>query len=151
MAGTADRIYLDLANEIWQCVEIGPDGWRIVGDPPVRFVARPACFPSPRPSVADRLIASAHSSIFEPMPISSWSPPGCWQRYANRRPLSAVGAGRGTGIAKSTLAAMLRALVDPNVAPLRALPRDDRDLFIAASNGHVLAFDNVPGCPLLAV
>ena len=46
---------------------------------------------------------------------------------------------------------MLRALVDPNVAPLRALPRDDRDLFIAASNGHVLAFDNVPGCPLLAV
>jgi len=28
---------------------------------------------------------------------------------------------------------------------LRALPREDRDLFIAASNGHVLAFDNVSG------
>jgi hypothetical protein len=27
------------------------------------------------------------------------------------------------------------------------LPREDRDLFIAASNGHVLAFDNVSGLP----
>ena len=51
------------------------------------------------------------------------------------------------GSAKTTLAGMLRALVDPNVAPLRALPRDDRDLFIAASNGHLLAFDNVSGLP----
>jgi hypothetical protein len=38
-------------------------------------------------------------------------------------------------------------LLDPNTAPLRALPREDRDLFIAASNGHVLAFDNVSGLP----
>ena len=30
---------------------------------------------------------------------------------------------------------------------MRALPREDRDLFIAASNGHVLAFDNVSGLP----
>ena len=29
----------------------------------------------------------------------------------------------------------------------RALPREDRDLFIAANNGHVLAFDNVSGLP----
>ena len=51
------------------------------------------------------------------------------------------------GSAKSTFSAILRALLDPNTAPLRALPREDRDLFIAASNGHVLAFDNVSGLP----
>ncbi len=51
------------------------------------------------------------------------------------------------GSAKSTFSAILRALLDPNTAPLRALPREDRDLFIAASNGHVLAFDNVWGLP----
>ena len=28
---------------------------------------------------------------------------------------------------------------------MRALPREDRDLFIAANNGHVLSFDNVSG------
>ena len=51
------------------------------------------------------------------------------------------------GSAKSTFSAILRSLLDPNTAPLRALPREDRDLFIAANNGHVLAFDNVSGLP----
>jgi hypothetical protein len=51
------------------------------------------------------------------------------------------------GSAKSTFSAILRALLDPNTAPLRALPREDRDLFIAANNGYVLAFDNVSGLP----
>ena len=49
------------------------------------------------------------------------------------------------GSAKSTFSAILRALLDPNTAPLRALPREDRDLFIAASNGHIMCFDNVSG------
>jgi hypothetical protein len=35
------RIYLDLADEHWRAVEIGPDGWRVTGSPPVRF-RRPA-------------------------------------------------------------------------------------------------------------
>jgi hypothetical protein len=30
-------------------------------------------------------------------------------------------------------------LVDPNVAPVRALAREERDLVIAANNSHVLA------------
>ena len=47
------------------------------------------------------------------------------------------------GSAKSTCSKTLRDLVDPNSAPLRALSREDRDLFIAANNAHVLAFDNV--------
>jgi hypothetical protein len=37
--------------------------------------------------------------------------------------------------------------VDPNAAPARALPREDRELFIAANNGHVLAFDNLSSLP----
>jgi hypothetical protein len=51
------------------------------------------------------------------------------------------------GTCKSTFVAILRALVDPNASALRALPREDRDLFIAASNGWVLAFDNVSRLP----
>jgi len=42
---------------------------------------------------------------------------------------------------------MLRALIDPNCAPVRTLPREERDLFIATNNGHVLAFDNLSGFP----
>jgi hypothetical protein len=51
------------------------------------------------------------------------------------------------GSAKTVLSKLLRALIDPSVAPVRALPRDERELFIAASNGHVLAFDNLSGLP----
>jgi hypothetical protein len=51
------------------------------------------------------------------------------------------------GSAKTVLSKLLRAVIDPSVAPVRALPRNERELFIAASNGHVLAFDNLSGLP----
>jgi hypothetical protein len=51
------------------------------------------------------------------------------------------------GTAKSTASKILRALIDPNTAPLRALPRNDRELFISATNAHLLVFDNVSGLP----
>jgi hypothetical protein len=52
------------------------------------------------------------------------------------------------GSAKSFFMRLMRLLVDPNSAPLRTLPRDARDLFIAATNGHVIAFDNLSGMAL---
>src|SRR5260221_685675 len=86
LAEHAGRIYLDLADERWRAVEIGPDGWRVVGSPPVRF-------------------------------------------------------------RRAVLSKLLKDLVDPNVAPVRALAREERDLVIAANNSHVLAFDNLSGLP----
>jgi hypothetical protein len=64
-----------------------------------------------------------------------------------RGPYPVLGASGEQGSAKSTLCGMLRALVDPNTAPLRALPRNDHELFIAANNAHALAFDNVSQLP----
>ena len=66
---------------------------------------------------------------------------------ARRRPLSGLGHRRRAGFSEDRPVKVLRALIDPNVAPVRALPRDERELFIAASNGHVLAFDNLSGLP----
>jgi len=65
----------------------------------------------------------------------------------NRGPYPVIVLSGEQGSAKSTFSAILRALLDPNTAALHALPREDRDLFIAATNGHVLAFDNVSGLP----
>ena len=42
---------------------------------------------------------------------------------------------------------MLRALLDPHTAPLQALPREGRDLFITAGIGLVFAFGSVSGLP----
>jgi hypothetical protein len=60
-------------------------------------------------------------------------------------PLLAISGEHGS--AKTVLSKLLRGLVDPKVAPVRALPREQRELMIAANNGHLLAFDNFSGLP----
>src|SRR4051812_43294298 len=65
------------------------------------------------------------------------------QTLALRGTLSPLVISGEQGSSKTVLAKILKSLVDPNAAPARALPREDRELFIAANNGHVLAFDNL--------
>jgi hypothetical protein len=43
------RIYLDLADDCWRAVEIGPDGWQVMGCPRVRFRRTPGMLPLPIP------------------------------------------------------------------------------------------------------
>ena len=56
-------------------------------------------------------------------------------------PVLALDGEQGSG--KTTVARILRRLVDPNAADLRAMPRCEDDLLIAATNGRVVALDNV--------
>src|SRR6184192_1294851 len=72
IAGTGDRIYLDLVDEAWRCVEIDANGWRIIAAPPVRFRRSAGMLPLPSPLPAARLIGCAHSSMFGPTSISFW-------------------------------------------------------------------------------
>ncbi len=65
-----------------------------------------------------------------------------------RGPYPALALSGEQGSAKSTAARVLRALVDPNAAPLRAQPREPRDLMIAATNGWVVALDNLSAVPV---
>ena len=58
-------------------------------------------------------------------------------------PLLAISGEQGS--AKTVLSKMLKALVEPNAAPVRALPREERELMIGANNGHLLTFDNLSG------
>src|SRR5437899_8212558 len=49
VAEHAGRLYLDLADEHWRAVTIGPDGWRVLGCPLVRFRRSPGILPLPVP------------------------------------------------------------------------------------------------------
>jgi len=49
VAEHAGHIYLDLADEAWRAVEIGPGGWRVIGSPPVRFRRPAGMLPLPVP------------------------------------------------------------------------------------------------------
>ena len=137
------RLYLDLADEHWRAVEVGPEGWRVMASPPVRFRRAAGMLPLAVPVKG--------SSINDLAPFLNL--PGrsdfvlvvCWLlaalRHGGPYPLLAVSGEQGS--AKTVLSKVLRALVDPNAAPVRTMPREERDLFIGASNGHLLAFDNL--------
>src|SRR5437764_4025882 len=49
LAEHGGHIYLDLADECWRAVKIGPDGWRLAGSPPVRFRRAAGMLPLPVP------------------------------------------------------------------------------------------------------
>jgi hypothetical protein len=136
-------LYLDLVDEFRRCIEVGPDGWRIAEDPPVRFRRSAGMLPLPLPVRGGSIDSLAAFLNLSSERFRAYRRLAAG-RGAGGRPLSGPGHSRGT---RPVLSKLLRALIDPSVAPVRALPRDERELFIAASNGHVLAFDNLSGLP----
>src|SRR5262249_38750932 len=134
---------LDLADAAWRAAEIGPEGWRIVAEPPVRFRRSPGMVPLPTPQRGGSLeqltsllnLPSQDALVL----VTAWLLAAL--RPGGPYPLLVIAGEQGS--AKTVLSKMLRALIDPNVAPVRTLPREERDLFIAGNNGHVLAFDNL--------
>ena len=147
VGGLDDRLYLDLGDKAWRAVEIDATGWRVIDNPPIRFRRAAGMQPLPMP-VPGGSVAALRSflnvqSDADFVLVIAWA----LAVLRNRGPYPVLVLSGEQGSARSTFSAILRALLDPNTAPLRALPREDRDLFIAASNGHVLAFDNVSGLP----
>lgn len=147
VGGLDGRLYLDLGNAAWQAIEIDATGWRVIDDPPVRFRRAAGMQPLPVPVPGGSI--DALRSFLNVQSDSDFVLVVAWALAClrNRGPYPVIVLSGEQGSAKSTFSSILRALLDPNTAPLRALPREDRDLFIAATNGHVLAFDNVSGLP----
>jgi hypothetical protein len=145
--GIDGNLYLDLGDENWRAVEISSTGWRVVDNPPVRFRRAAGMQPLPIPASGGSI--EALRSFLNVQSDNDFVLVVAWALAVlrNRGPYPVIALSGEQGSAKSTFSAILRSLLDPNTAPLRALPREDRDLFIAANNGHVLAFDNVSGLP----
>jgi hypothetical protein len=147
VGGIDDKIYVDLADDDWRAVEIDAAGWRLIPEPPVRFRRSAGMKALPAPVCGgsiDQLrpflnVASENDFVLTVAVLLA--------ALRDRGPYPIVAVTGEQGSAKSTYTSILRALVDPNTAPLRALPREDRDLFISASNAYFLAFDNVSGLP----
>jgi Bifunctional DNA primase/polymerase, N-terminal/Primase C terminal 2 (PriCT-2) len=141
------KIYLDLCDEAWRAVEIDTEGWRVVDTPPVRFTRANGMLPLPIPvkggTVHDlrKFINIRNDGDF--ILVASYIVAALRDR--GPYPILALRGEEGTG--KSTLVRIIRSLVDPNKVPLRTLPREERDLYIAAKNGYLLAFDNVSTLP----
>ncbi len=147
MAVSSGLIYLDLADPSWQVVEVSATGWRVIVDPPVRFRRPKALAPIPHPTRGGSImtlrpfvnVASDDDFILIVALLVTWL------RGEGPYPLLVEHGEQGSG--KSTLTRVLKALVDPNRAPLRSVPKEPRDLMIAATNAHLLPFDNLSALP----
>src|SRR5437763_1487406 len=148
IAEHAGHIYLDLADEEWRAVDIGPEGWQVVEDPPVRFRRPAGMLALPVPEQGGSIetlncflnLTSRNDFVL----IVAWLLAALWP--GGPYPLLAISGEQGS--AKTVLSKLLKAIFDPNTAPVRSLSREERELMIAANNGYLLAFDNVSGLPI---
>ena len=134
VGGCADgKLYLDLCDDRWRAVEIDHRGWQVIDNSPVRFRRTAGMKPLPTPATGGSI------EMLRPF-LNVQSDPDfvlavAWMLgvLRDRGPYPVLVLSGEQGSAKSTFSAMMRALLDPNTAPLRALPREDRELF---DRGH---------------
>ncbi len=136
------KLYLDLCDSGWRAVEIGPDGWRIVDRPPIKFLRSPAMRELPEPEGGYQIeelrrFVNVSDEDFALVPAFLVAA----LRDRGPYPILIVNGEHGAG--KSFFCQMLRALIDPNIAPVRSAPMNERDLIVSAINSWVLVFDNL--------
>src|SRR5262249_31392860 len=128
VGGLDDRLYLDLGDESWRAVEIDTTGWRLIDNPPVRFrrAAGMRALPVPVRGGSVETLRSFLNvrSDADFVLVVAWA----LAVLRNRGPYPVIVLSGEQGSSKWGCSAILRALLDPNTAPLRALPREDRDL-----------------------
>ncbi len=150
LAAHAGRSYLDLCDEGRHVVEITGEGWRVVSAEAV-----PVCFRRPKGMLALPLpIAGGDVTLLRRFVnvatdedfilLVAWLV-AALRGDATRFPVLSLTGEQGS--AKSTVSAMLRSLIDPNVAPLRNSVRNQWDATIAASNSWIVALNNLSELP----
>ena len=140
------KIYLDCGTEDGSAYEIDGVGVRIVPRPPVRFLRpagmlplREAVFVDPK----EGLRRLTELTLFRNERDSVLSTGFMLDALGGEGPYSVlliIGEG---GAAKSTLAKIIVALVDPRLLPLLNAPASKRDLYINASTRALVAYNNL--------
>jgi hypothetical protein len=134
--------YIDLGDVTGHAIEIGAGGWSAVERPGVEFRRPDGLLPLPRPS--------REGSIELLRPYVNASPSDfrllvAWMAAALRPvgpyPILVIYGEQGS--AKSTLARIIRSMIDPQDAALLSEPGSTRDLMVTAVNGWLLAYDNI--------
>jgi hypothetical protein len=136
-------VYVDLCNDDWQFVRVDKSGWSVVKNPPVKLVRTSGMRPLPNPVRGGKL--QEFRRLLPGVSFDDWikiqgflvgvfNPDGT-------QPVLVISGRQGSG--KSKTAEMVRNLVDANQVPIRTMPRKIDELFVAAENSHLLAFDNL--------
>jgi hypothetical protein len=139
-------IYVDLGDRSRRAVAITAAGWEIVAQPDVAFRRPKGMAPLAEPKAGgslDVLKKYVNLDDDEFLLLIGWLTAAL--RPTGPYPILVLTAEQGS--AKTTLARIVRKLVDPHLSPLAGEPREPRDLMVAAQNGWALALDNISTVP----
>ncbi len=140
------KIYLDRGTPDGSAYEIDAAGVRLVPRPPVRFLRSAGTLPLPEAVFVDPkegLHRLKELTLFRDERDLVLSTGFMLDALGGEGPYSVlliIGEG---GAAKSTLARMIVALVDPRLLPLLNAPASKRDLYINASTRALVAYNNL--------
>ncbi len=140
--GSASPFFIDLGDSSGRAVEIGPEGWSVVDRPGAHFRRPEGLMALPTPSregSIELLRPYVNLSDRDFRLIIAWTAAAL--RPVGPYPILALYGEQAA--AKSTLARVVRLLIDPQDAPLLAIPRGIRQLMVTCHNGWLLAYDNI--------
>ena len=144
--GNVSTYFLDLGDPSGRAIQIRVDGWTVVDRPDVHFRRPAGLLPLPLPSrdgSIDLLRPYVNLANGDFRLLVAWLTAAL--RPVGPYPILAIHGEQGS--AKSTLARILRLLIDPQSSPLLLQPKSTRDLMATAVNGWLLAYDNISAIP----
>ena len=139
---SAGSFAIDLGDSSWTRVLVRPGSWECSSTGPLfRRGAGAMTLPYPTPGGSLDLLRD-YVNVGDD---EAWHLVLGWLVYAlqPRGPYPVLVLQGEQGSCKSTTARVLVSLVDPNVAPLASVPRDDHQLLTVARSRHVYALDNL--------
>jgi hypothetical protein len=145
----ASRIYIDLANDQGQYVEISADGWKVI-DPdyrgkaisPIRFSKGQKSLPLPLPCEGGsfqrfearlNLPNANHFKLVVAWLLACLYPAG---------PFPILNLGGPPGAAKTSASRDIKSIIDPSSCEVMAMSRDPRNMAIGIYSQWVSAIDN---------
>lgn len=137
----AKGIVIDTGAADWSIIRVTANDWSVEKRHRVNFrrLKNTAALPTPTAPDFGLLLKYVNVELADRALVAAWllaafRPDGPF-------PILLLLGEQGTG--KSNSSCTLKALTDPSNVPLRAPPRDDQDLLIAALNSWVLVLDNL--------
>jgi hypothetical protein len=143
LAHIGDRSFLDLGSDDFLVVEITARGWDIIQCPRgVKFRRPKGMRPLPSPQSGGDLgeLRKFINVSDEEWPLLLGWLIAAFEPYGACLILLMIGS---QGSAKTSGCEVLKNLIDPGAAGMRAVPSNERDLSIAGKNSMVLGYDNV--------
>ncbi len=136
--------WIDIGDEHWRAVLVTATGWRVVDHPAIRFTRTKSIRPLPLPVPQGNysLMWSLVNIPEEDRPlVLAW----VLETYRCDTPYAVLELIGEQGSAKSWTQKILRSLIDPNQVMLRGKPKAVADVYVAASNNHLVSLENLSG------